>query len=66
MATRRELLIGAGLLMLAPTSGAAAEQSAQQFLESIYAHYKGKDTKGVSLGERGAQARATSRRRWCA
>jgi len=57
MATRRELLIGAGLLMLAATPGAAAEQSAQQFLESIYAHYKGKDTKGVAYSGR-ASARS--------
>jgi hypothetical protein len=56
MTTRRVALIG---LMLLVTQGAAfaAELSAQDFVAGIYATYKGKDAKGVSLDSRAKIAR---------
>src|SRR3569623_1948244 len=58
MATRRGMLVGLVTLtfagMLAGEPADAAEASAQQFLEGIYAHYKGKDTKGVPYSGRGS------------
>jgi hypothetical protein len=56
MPTRRAVLSG---LILFAMSGAslAAEQSAQDFLTAIYATYKGKDAKGISLSGRGAVAK---------
>lgn len=45
------------LVLLFSGGAAFAEQSAQDFLNAIYAAYRGKDSKGVSLSERGAVAR---------
>ena len=56
MPTRRSFIIA-----LAATAAAhpvlAAEASAQDFLAAIYAHYKGKNAKGVPLSDKGAAAR---------
>jgi len=47
-----------GLLLVAMTGAVfAAEQSAQGFLNGIYAAYKGKNSKGVSLHNHAAYAR---------
>jgi hypothetical protein len=43
--------------MVTGAHGFAAEQSAQDFLKTIYAAYKGKDAKGIPLNARGAPAR---------
>jgi len=54
MATRRGVLAGLASVVFAGGTAHAAEPSAQQFLEGIYAHYKGKDTKGVPYSGRGS------------
>jgi hypothetical protein len=54
MATRRGVLLGLLSVMLAGGAARAADPSAQAFLEGIYAHYKGKDTKGVAYSGRGS------------
>jgi hypothetical protein len=47
-----------GLLLVAITGAAfAAEQSAQSFLNGIYAAYKGKNSKGIRLDNHAAYAR---------
>jgi hypothetical protein len=53
MPTRRCFIIA---LAIAAAAGPAiaAEQSAQDFLAAIYANYKGKDSKGTSLGSTAA------------
>ena len=53
MPTRRSFIIAlAAAAMAGP--GVAAEQTAQEFLAAIYANYKGKDSKGASLGSTAA------------
>lgn len=50
MIARRKILMAACICAALATVGArAAEPSAKAFVESIYAAYKGKDSKGVSL-----------------
>jgi hypothetical protein len=50
MIARRNILMAACLCAVLAAMGAqAAEPSAKSFVESIYAAYKGKDSKGVSL-----------------
>jgi Protein of unknown function (DUF3828) len=50
MIARRNILMAACLCgVLAAVGAQAAEPSAKSFVESIYAAYKGKDSKGVSL-----------------
>ena len=50
MIARRKILMAACICVaLAAVGARAAEPSAKPFVESIYAAYKGKDSKGVSL-----------------
>lgn len=56
MTTRRGFLTGL-VLLVAPCVALAAEQSAQDFVAGIYATYKGKDAKGISLDTRAKIAR---------
>src|ERR1044072_4489147 len=49
MPTRRSFIIALAAVAAA-SPGVAAEQTAQDFLAAIYANYKGKDSKGTSLG----------------
>jgi hypothetical protein len=53
MPTRRSFMIALAAVITA-SPGVAAEQTAQDFLAGIYANYKGKDAKGVSLGSTAA------------
>jgi hypothetical protein len=56
MIVRRGLVFG--LLLVAMTSTAfAAEPSARNFLNGIYAAYKGKNSKGIALDSHAAYAR---------
>ena len=56
MTTRRGLVFG--LMLVAMSGGAfAAEQSALEFLSTIYSAYKGKNTKGISLDSHRAYLR---------
>ena len=55
MTTRRDFLLGSLILTLTGGRGSAAEPSAQAFLESLYAHYRGKDAKGIAYGQRRAE-----------
>jgi hypothetical protein len=56
MVMRRGFLLG--LLLVAMTGEAfAAEQTARDFLNGIYAAYKGKNSKGIPLGNHAAYAR---------
>ena len=50
MIARRKILMAACICVaLAAVGARAAESSAKSFVESIYAAYKGKDSKGISL-----------------
>ena len=50
MIARRKILMAVGICVaLATVDARAAEPSAKSFVESIYAAYKGKDSKGISL-----------------
>src|SRR6185295_9261958 len=53
MPTRRSFIIALAAVAAA-SPGVAAEQTAQDFLAAIYANYKGKDSKGTSLGSTAA------------
>ena len=53
MPTRRCFIIALAIAVAAGPA-AAAEQSAQDFLAAIYANYKGKNSKGASLGSTAA------------
>ena len=53
MPTRRSFIIALAAVAAARPS-VAAEQTAQDFLAAIYANYKGKDSKGTSLGSTAA------------
>jgi hypothetical protein len=56
MTVRRGFVFG--LLLVAMTGTAfAAEPSAQNFLNGIYTAYKGKNSKGIALGNHAAYAR---------
>jgi hypothetical protein len=56
MTTRRSFLV-VSIFLAATGAACAAEQSAQDFVAGIYATYKGKDAKGVSLDTRAKIAR---------
>jgi hypothetical protein len=50
MITRRNFVLAAALAVaLAPAGMAVADQAAKAFLEKIFAAYKGKNSKGISL-----------------
>ena len=53
MPTRRSFIFALAAVAAA-SPGMAAEQTAQDFLAAIYANYKGKDSKGASLGSTAA------------
>jgi len=53
MLTRRSFIIALAAVAAASPS-VAAGQTAQDFLAAIYANYKGKDSKGTSLGSTAA------------
>ena len=56
MVMRRGFVLG--LLLVTMTGAAfAAEPSARDFLNGIYAAYKGKNSKGIPLGNHAAYAR---------
>jgi Protein of unknown function (DUF3828) len=58
MLSRRGVVFGLALVAMSAANRAfAAEESAQDFLARIYATYKGKNAKGISLSARGATAR---------
>jgi hypothetical protein len=59
MLSRRSVVWGSIAVLATGGHGFAAEQSAQDFLASIYAAYKGKGAKGIKLAtiKRGAPAR---------
>jgi Protein of unknown function (DUF3828) len=58
MIARRNILVGACIcIALAAVGAHAAEPSAKSFVEGIYAAYKGKDARGVSLDSNAAVRR---------
>jgi hypothetical protein len=58
MIARRNILVGACICFALAAGGArTAEPSAKSFVEGIYAAYKGKDARGVSLGSNAAVRR---------
>jgi hypothetical protein len=57
MLSRRGVVFGSMLLAASVGGARAADQSAQDFLARIYAAYKGKNAKGISINTRAKLAR---------
>ena len=57
MVSRRWVVFGLALVAMNARSAIAAEQSAHDFLAGIYAAYKGKNAKGISINTRAKLAR---------